>query len=148
MSDQDFFFDDEETPAEAKEPKKAEPEASKPQARGRASGKHTSAAAGPPTVTMTVAGLIGVIALLIGVIIGVVIPTGASTPISPAGMPAGMGDGEARPLSPEEMQSGQMPPDHPDISEMLGETETGTPDPDAEPAPEGEEEPASEGDSE
>lgn len=138
MSDQDFFFDEDEAPAE--EPKKAPSETPKPKAQGRASGKHASAVQPAPTVTMTVAGLIGVVALLVGVIIGILIPIGASTPTSPASMspPGATDSGEARPLSPEELESGDMPPGHPDIGEMLGGMETETPAPDAEPVPEAE----------
>ena len=117
MSDQDFFFDDEA--AEAKPAEKAAPaqQAAKQAPRPKA----TAAPAGAQTVTMTVAGLIGVVALLVGIIVGILIPTGGNQAGSPAGgLPSGMetgGGSMARPLSPEELEGG-MPEGHPPVDSM------------------------------
>lgn len=129
MSDQDFFFDEDEAP----EQKPAEKAASK----GGTARKSTAApspkkAASTPvagqTVTMTVAGLIGVVALLVGIIIGIVIPVGGSQPATPQPAMPIQDSGQARPLSPEEM-GGDLPPGHPPLDDMGGgmaapETET------------------------
>jgi hypothetical protein len=70
---------------------------------------------------MTIAGLIGVVALLAGVIIGILIPTGTSqpavtTPTTPAV--------SAPELTPEQLQNGELPQGHPEIG---GGTTGGTP---------------------
>ncbi len=119
MSDQDFFFDEDEPTTEKPAAKPASKSAAKPtgDTKAPASAPRAKAApAGAQSVTMTVAALIGVVALLVGIIIGIVIPTGATQPAAPiGGMPPGMGTGEqARPLSPEELEGG-MPPGHPEI---------------------------------
>ncbi|MCG2807955.1 MAG: hypothetical protein L6413_06770 [Coriobacteriia bacterium] len=107
MSDQDFFFDEEEQ-AEDKSAKTAE------RVERAATEKAPAVpAAGMQSVSMTVASLIGVVALLVGIIIGIIIPAGASTGV-PA--PTSTGTGAAAPqLSPEELQSGELPSGHPDI---------------------------------
>lgn len=112
MSDNYSAFDDEDqAPAE------------KPATTRRSSTAAAAApaAAGVQTVTMTVAALIGVVALLLGVIIGIVIPVNA-TP-GGATSPSGSVTPEnvaAPQLSPEQMQSGDLPPGHPDLSGMQG----------------------------
>ncbi|MDZ4178398.1 MAG: hypothetical protein U1E29_04075 [Coriobacteriia bacterium] len=114
MSDQDFFFDEDETSAETNagaSTAKRETEASKPAARV------ASPAAAIQSVSMMVAVLIGVVALLAGVIIGILIPSG--TPNVPA--PNTIGGGAAAPapqLSPEQLQGGDLPPGHPPLDSM------------------------------
>jgi len=123
VSDQDFFFDDEEQAAKP---------AAKPAAK-QASGTKAPAAtrpkaavpAGAQTVTMTVAGLIGVVALLVGIIIGILIPTGQQQTGSPAGGMPSLSQ-PAPPLSDEAMQGG-LPEGHPDIGGMTGGEATTTP---------------------
>ncbi len=132
MSDQDFFFDEDEAPAEKPKPAQKSASAtrkSEPAARPAKSAAATPA--GTQTVTMTVAGLIGVVALLVGIIIGILIPTGGTQPTTPAGVPA-PGGTQARPLSPDEL-GGDLPPGHPDIGGMTGgaPSETTTPTPES-----------------
>jgi hypothetical protein len=135
VSDQDFFFDEDEAPAQKPEAKSAAKPAG---AKAQASAPRTKTAAvpaGAQSVTMTVAGLIGVVALLVGIIVGILIPTGGTQAGSPAGgMPPGVGGTgtgqQVRPLTPEELEGG-MPEGHPPVGEM-GEEATGTA------APEGE----------
>lgn len=134
MSNQDFFFDDEQ-PADAPAEKptgKGAPEpaaASKPAAPAP---RPKTVAPAAQSVTMTVAGLIGVVSLLVGVIIGILVPAGGAEVGSPVGgtMP-GAGtvapSEQARPLTPEELQGG-MPDGHPDIGGMTGGQTTPTPD--------------------
>jgi hypothetical protein len=126
VSDQDFFFDEDEAPAEKPEAKSAAKPAG---AKAQASAPRTKTAAvpaGAQSVTMTVAGLIGVVALLIGIIIGILIPTGGTQVASPpTGVPS-MGTGtQAPPLSEDALQGGDLPPGHPPIGDM-GEEATGT----------------------
>lgn len=119
MSDQDFFFDEEE---------QAEDKPAKTAARVERAASGTApaaSAAGMQSVSMTVASLIGVVALLVGIIIGIIIPAGASTGGVPA--PTSTGTGAAAPqLSPEELQSGELPSGHPDIGAVPGGEATGS----------------------
>lgn len=114
VSDQYSVFDDEDQVQPAsKAPKRTETAAAA-----------AAGTAGVQTVTMTVAALIGVVALLLGVIIGVVIPVGVGgtpTPPSATGTPGGA---PAPQLSPEQLQ-GELPAGHPDLSGMEGGS-TGT----------------------
>ncbi|MDZ4177838.1 MAG: hypothetical protein U1E29_01185 [Coriobacteriia bacterium] len=111
MSDQDFFFDEDETSTEANAEAptaKRETEAAKPVARA------ASPAASMQSVSMMVAVLIGVVALLAGVIIGILIPSGSAS--VPA--PSAIGGGTAAPapqLSPDQLESGDLPPGHPPL---------------------------------
>jgi len=134
VSDQDFFFDEDEAPAE----KPAAKSAAKPAgAKAQASAPRTTTAAvpaGAQSVTMAVAGLIGVVALLVGIIVGILIPTGGSTAVTPptTGVPSmGTGGTQAPPLSEDALQ-GEMPPGHPPIGDTGGGEATDTA------APEGE----------
>jgi len=115
VSDQDFFFDEDEKPEEKPEPKKSGSSSTK---QAPAKARSTAGPASERTVTMTIASLIGVVALLVGVIIGILIPAGGSTNL-PA--PTQGGTGVSAPqLTPEELESGSLPEGHPDISGMDG----------------------------
>lgn len=107
MSDQDFFFDEED---DAKPAAKAGPAGKTP----RASQPAPAATGGSffmQSVTMAVTSLVAVIALLLGLIVGILIPTGGST------VPTGTPPVTAAPaLSEDQLNSGQMPAGHPDIS--------------------------------
>lgn len=113
MSDQDFFFDEEED---------AKPKAASKATSGSKKPVPSKAAAPAPAgtffaqnVSMTVAALMAVIALLLGVIIGIVIPTGSTT-VPPVTSSAGT---DAAPvLSDDQLNSGELPAGHPDISGM------------------------------
>lgn len=128
MSDQDFFFDEDETGDEEVAEKPARKAASsKPAPRQSASKQPAASAASVgQTVTMTVAGLIAVVALLVGVIIGILIPAGGST--STTTSPASTGSMSAPELTDEQIQQGTLPQGHPDISNMgaNGAVPTGT----------------------
>ncbi len=126
MSNQDFFFDEEEAPAKpapessAKSTKPASKAAAKTAPARPASA--TAAAPAPAgfldqSVTLMVAALMSVIALLVGVIIGfVVAPDRIATELTGAGV----GTGSAPSLTQEQLQSGQMPEGHPDLGGMTG----------------------------
>lgn len=146
MSDQDFFFDEEETAVEPKPGKDADtkPSANRsakatPTARPAASksvGKPASKpaskpaarpapAAGGPTffeqnVSMTIASLMTVIGLLVGVIIGfIAAPDNATVSTGTSAAPTMSGTGATAPqLSDEQLSSGTLPEGHPDISSM------------------------------
>ncbi len=127
MSDQDFFFDEDEKPADKSAPKAAAKQGSKPSASSKTTpakgGKNASAPAGGVELTWTITALIGVVALLLGVIVGYAIPKSTTTDQGAA--PLVPGQVQAPQLSPEELQSGQLPPNHPNISGATGAA-TGT----------------------
>jgi len=129
VSDQDFFFDEDEKPAAKAPVKKAGG------ATGAARASKVAAPAAEPastvaTVTMAVAILIGVIGILIGAIGGIFIGRGlASTTVaSPAATaPAAPGTGTeagAPQLSPEQLQ-GDLPSGHPAIGSGAATTTPG-----------------------
>jgi len=112
VSDQDFFFDEDEQPKTAEK-------ATVPAKKSGSGGTPTRPpAADGQSVTMTVAVLIGVVTMLLGVIIGLFIGRGMATPavVAPVG---GTGTGttpQAAPqLSPEQLEGGELPEGHPDI---------------------------------
>lgn len=109
MSDQDFFFDDDEKPIEATEEKPT-----RAQGQKKPVTRQAAAPSGTQSVTMTVAALIGVVALLVGVIIGILIPAGAS-PSSTVTPTANTGTVSAPQLSPDQLETGELPPGHPDL---------------------------------
>jgi len=124
VSDQDFFFEEDEQPKETVT-------TGTPGKSGAA--RPATSAAAPSTVqtvTMSVAALIGVIALLAGVIIGLVIPTGpgATAPGTVTTPGATQGSGTAPQLSPEQLEGGELPPNHPPVggggTSGQGSTET------------------------
>jgi hypothetical protein len=114
VSDQDFFFDEDEQP-------KAEEKSASAKKTGGAGRSAASATTTTQTVSMAVAALIGVIALLGGVIIGILLPTGGTSTVAPTTSPAGQ---TAPQLSPDQM-GGELPEGHPDIGAMGGDTGTG-----------------------
>lgn len=128
MSDQDFFFDEEEeTVAPAKQSAKPSTKSSAtksssaksaPAARKSAPVEAAPAAGAgffEQSVSMSVAALMTVIGLLVGVIIGFVVAPDGGTSVSTTGT------GAAAPqLSSDQLQSGDLPAGHPDISGMGG----------------------------
>lgn len=72
-------------------------------------------------VSLTVAALMTVIGLLLGVIIGFVIPDGGTVSSSGTATPA---TGSTAPqLSPEQLDSGELPAGHPPVGDMGGSTD-------------------------
>lgn len=121
MSDQDFFFDEEEDAKPA--PKKASAGHKQVPERQAAPAKQSFF---EQSVSMTVAALIAVIALLLGVIIGYVIPSADTTPVvsSPT---SSTGSSAAPQLTQDQINSGALPPGHPDLSGAAGSsTATGS----------------------
>jgi hypothetical protein len=115
VSDQDFFFDDEDE-APAKQEKAAKKAPAKSAAATKpASGGKAPASFWEQTTTMMVTGLVGVIGLLLGVIVGVVLPVGSDVPA-----PTVDGSVSAPALSPEQLETGELPQGHPDIGDMTG----------------------------
>lgn len=120
MSDQDFFFDEEDgakpekkTSTPAKSPSANRPAAKRPAAPASASFFEQS-------VSMSIAALMAVIALLVGVIVGFVIPTGTATPSVTAATSAGETTQAAPQLTEEQLNSPTLPAGHPDLSGMSG----------------------------
>lgn len=129
MSDKDFFFDEDETQDQA--PVKGDKtEAKTSGRRGSAARTETdpvenypapssSVSFGMQSVSMTVAALIGVVALLTGVIIGMFIPGGPTAGMGTSGMPVGGAPPVSAPqLTPEQLEGGQLPPGHPPLGGM------------------------------
>jgi len=121
VSDQDFFFDEEEETVK-KAPKASASSAAKgspgrvaPAARKSAAPAAASAGIFEQNVSMTVAALMTVVGLLVGVIIGFVVAPDDS---SVAGGP--VGEAPAPQLSEDQLQTGELPEGHPDISGMGG----------------------------
>lgn len=139
MSDQDFFFDeDEATPATKGAPKTA-PKAA---AKGASAAKPAAAPVEPSSggsffdqsLTMTVAALLMVIALLVGVIIGFFLG-GAMTPSAAASAnevvpstsaPAGTGSGTPGQLSQDQINQG-LPAGHVPVDPAATATTTPAP---------------------
>jgi hypothetical protein len=75
------------------------------------------------TVPMTIAGLIGIVALLAGVIIGIALPSGSNqtaVPGNTAPTQVPQTGQQAPQLSPEQLQGGELPEGHPDIPGGMG----------------------------
>lgn len=122
MSDQDFFFDEDESaraskPAKGKAPEKAPAKA--PAAKAATAPAPAAGLFFDQNVTMAVASLLMVIALLVGVILGfflsqsMVPPPGVtSTPATSTGTGTDTGGGtQPGPLSPEQLNQG-LPAGH------------------------------------
>lgn len=124
MSEQDFFFDDDESvPAKAApKPAKAAP---KPAKAAKAVAASPVAPAAAPeaqdffsqSVSMSIAALLAVCALLVGVIVGVMLPVGGSG-VGGVGSTSSLPGGALQPapqLSQEQITNGELPAGHPDI---------------------------------
>jgi len=128
VSDQDFFFDEEEEaavkPAPASTAKGAgRPATKSPAPQPRQSTPASSGGFFDQSVSMAVAALMTVIGLLVGVIGGFLIaPDGGTATMSPA-----TSNQPAPALSEDQIQSGDLPQGHPDIGSMTAtESETAT----------------------
>lgn len=116
MSDQDFFFDEDEQPKkDAGKSGGSKKAAATPAA---------SSAATAEGVSMTVMALVAVVAILVGIIIGIFVGRGLAASTVPGvntGAPIQGGAGtEAPQLSPEQLQGGELPEGHPDIGGGAG----------------------------
>jgi hypothetical protein len=122
VSDQDFFFDEDEQSAQKPAAKAAPAKGTAPKATASAP------AASAQSVTITVAALIGVVALLAGVIVGILLPVniGSSVPAPSTGIGTTTGGQAAPQLSPEQLQGGQLPAGHPQIGGTGGNGSTTT----------------------
>ncbi len=127
VSDQDFFFDEDEKPAAKSGAKKG----SAP-AKAATPAPPAAAPADAQSVTLTVAVLIGVIGILLGVVVGLFIGKGMATPAvtaTDAGRRrrrCGSPQGGAPQLTQEQIQAGEMPAGHPPVggAEASGSAET------------------------
>ena len=109
MSDQDFFFDEDEQPAKAT----AKAPASS-QAKGGAAQSAASGGSGQ-SVSLMVTVLVGVIAALLGMIIGIFVGQSLAGPSVPAATTAPIEQQAAPQLTPEQLQGGELPEGHPDV---------------------------------
>lgn len=120
MSDQDFFFDEEDEPVKsAPSPRSKSTARTEPARSGaprpRQSAPSSSAGFFDQSVSMAVAALMTAIGLLVGVIAGFLIAPGGSA--RNTGSPV-TGLEQAPALSGDQLQSGELPAGHPDISGM------------------------------
>lgn len=131
MSDNDFFFEDDQKAEPAPKAKPAGASAKKPAPSGAVTKKPAPKSSARPvaprgemveqqSVTITIAVLIAVVALLVGMIVGMfigraMVPEVVSNPTTPTGTPMGgtMGSGSAPVLTDEQIEQG-MPEGHPD----------------------------------
>lgn len=141
MSDQDFFFDEEETTVTGttetvKPPAKsgktpapaARTSAPKPRAAGPAVAKPAGGSASffEQQVSITVASLMTVVGLLLGVIVGfLVAPDGGTVTTATPATTATDSSAAAPQLSDEQLSSGALPEGHPDIGSMSTTATTG-----------------------
>lgn len=113
MSDQDFFFDEDEAQAPASA-KSSGDKADKSPSRSKQA--EPSATVAGQSVTVTVAALLAIIGVLIGLIGGVfvarMLPGGAGAPTAATT--------SAPQLTDQQIQSGELPPNHPNIGQMGG----------------------------
>jgi hypothetical protein len=117
VSDQDFFFEEDEKASEkpassAKQSGSKQPTKSAPKSAPKSTPKSAAPQpSGGMELTWTVVALIAVVALLLGVIVGYAIPKGADSLTSD--VPAATTS--APQLSPDQLKSGQLPAGHPAI---------------------------------
>jgi hypothetical protein len=114
VSDQDFFFDEDDKPVKA-----ADKSGSKPAAK-KGSGSSKAAPAPAPSadvqsVTLTVALLLAVIGILIGVVIGLFVGKSLATPDLTAATTPTTAASQAPQLTTEQLNSGQLPSGHPAV---------------------------------
>lgn len=127
MSDEQDFFFDEETEQPVKETKAS--------SKTTKSGRSAKAAAEEPVsepasgglfsqdVTMGVAAMMAVVALLVGLIIGILLPSGSAVPTTGTAAPISTtpgASGQQAPPLPEGTDTNQLPPGHPNIGGGAG----------------------------
>jgi hypothetical protein len=121
VSDQDFFFDEDDKSAKS---------AGKDTTKKASSPAPRSAAPAPAqTVTMTVAILIGVIGILLGAVIGLFVGKSMAVPAVVLPGAGGTTTQQAPQLTPEQLQGGELPAGHPAVGGGAGGAATGTPAP-------------------
>jgi len=112
VSDQDFFFDEDEQTTKTA-PKSA------PAKKGSSGGSSSTPPSGTEqAVSITVTALVAVVAALLGVIIGLFIGRSMAAPavVAPAATGTPQQQQAAPQLSPEQLEGGELPQGHPDIS--------------------------------
>lgn len=128
MSDQDFFFDeeDEKPAAEQKAVGASTPKAgAKAAAPSNAEPVFATGSFLDQSVTMSVAALLVVCGLLVGVILGIFV--GQSRANSGALSPGiESPSGQAPQLTPDQLDSGELPPGHPSVGGTATPSETAT----------------------
>ena len=113
VSDQDFFFDEDEKPAKSGGAVRCQEGGSIVfSQRVRVRPQAAAAPAAAQSVSMTVAVLIGVIGLLLGAVIGLFVGKSMAVPTVAVTPGAGTGTGttqQAPQLTPEQLQGGELP---------------------------------------
>jgi hypothetical protein len=126
VSDQDFFFDEDEKPA-------AKSGAKKGSTAGKAAAPaaQTAAPVDAQSVTLMVAVLMGVIGVLLGVVIGLFIGKGMATPAvvvdtAATTVETSSAAGTAPQLTQEQLDANKLPQGHPQIPGAGSTTATPT----------------------
>ena len=126
MSDQDFFFDEDEQTGKSSSKSPAKSAAKGTPARAQKSAPAAGPAAAPAaskggsffdqSVSMSVASLLVVIGLLVGVIVGVLVAPGQTS----SSIPGPQSATTAPELTSDQIQSGELPAGHPPIDGASG----------------------------
>lgn len=120
MSEQDFFFDEEDAKPAAEESKAPTGKPAQPSRQARSTSFFEQ------DISVSIAALMAVIALLIGIIIGVLIPTGGTATGALSSPAASTGVSSAPQLTQDQINSGALPAGHPDLSGADSGTATGS----------------------
>jgi hypothetical protein len=118
VSDQDFFFDEDEKPAKSAGTSSAKNAGSSPSRSGSSTTTKAAAPASAQSVSMTIAVLIGVIGILLGAVIGLFVGRSMAVPsaaLTPTTTTAPGTTQQAPQLTPEQLQGGQLPAGHPSV---------------------------------
>jgi len=113
VSDQDFFFDEDQPAETASKPAPAKK-------GGSGTGPARPASGSEQSVSVTIVALVGVVAALLGVIIGLFIGRSMATPAVVAPTGTGAPQQAAPQLSPDQLEGGALPEGHPDIGGGAG----------------------------
>jgi len=128
VSDQDFFFDEDEKPAKSggnAPVKKTGSSPSRTGSKSAASSAGTSASG--QSVSMTIAILMAVIGVLLGAVIGLFVGRSMAVP-AVATVGAGAATTQQAPqLTPDQLNSGELPAGHPSVGGAPAATATPAP---------------------
>jgi hypothetical protein len=116
VSDQDFFFDEDEKPGAKSGARKGSgsSKSSTPAARTASGGAATPVDA--QSISLTIAILIAVIGVLLGVVVGLFIGKGMATPAVTSNLVNSAGPAVGAPqLTQDQLSNGQLPAGHPSI---------------------------------
>ncbi|MEI7814428.1 MAG: hypothetical protein WCJ13_06520 [Coriobacteriia bacterium] len=129
MSDQDFFFDEDEKPAKSGGNAPAKKAGSSPSRTGsKSTASSAGASAQGQSVSMTIAVLMAVIGILLGAVIGLFVGKSMAVPSVAGTIGAGAATTQQAPqLTPDQLNSGELPAGHPSVGGAAAATPTPAP---------------------